>query len=99
MTDKLHEPPPLAGVGTVSPQPGSGLTELEADVPAHISTALEQGLEVKARSQWSYARSRFFRHRMAMASIVILVIVFSGGIFAMNSGWPIAATDSEWSAM
>jgi ABC-type dipeptide/oligopeptide/nickel transport system permease subunit len=82
MTDKLHEPPRVAGVGTVSPQPGSELTELEAGVPDHISSALEQGLEVKARSQWSYARSRFFRHRLAMASIVILVIVFAAGIFA-----------------
>jgi ABC-type dipeptide/oligopeptide/nickel transport system permease subunit len=81
MTDKLHEPP-LAGTGSVSPQPGSELTEMEAGVNDHVAVTYEQGLEVKARSQWSVARRRFFRHRMAMVSIVVLVIVFGAGIFA-----------------
>ena len=42
----------------------------------------EAGLELKARSQWSYARSRFLRHRLAMSGLVVLVIVFGAGIFA-----------------
>ena len=33
----------------------------------------EAGLELKARSQWSYVRSRFLRHRLAMSSVVVLV--------------------------
>jgi ABC-type dipeptide/oligopeptide/nickel transport system permease subunit len=81
MTDRLHEPPPVAGVGTVAPQP-SELPELEAGVPDYVATALEQGLEVKARTQWSYARQRFFRHRLAMVGIIVLVIIFGAGIFA-----------------
>jgi ABC-type dipeptide/oligopeptide/nickel transport system permease subunit len=42
----------------------------------------ETGLELKARSQWAYARSRFLRHRLAMASLVILVGVLLAGVFA-----------------
>jgi peptide/nickel transport system permease protein len=40
------------------------------------------GLEVQARSQWDYARRRFFRHRLAMLGLVGLVIIFGAGIFA-----------------
>src|SRR4030088_3579113 len=81
MTDKLHEPP-LVGTGSISTQPGSGLTEMAAGVADHVDVTFEHGLEVKARSQWSYARSRFFRHRMAMVGIVLLVIIFGAGLFA-----------------
>src|SRR5215831_4732772 len=42
----------------------------------------EAGLELKTRSQWSYARSRFLRHRLAMGGLVVLIIVFGAGIFA-----------------
>ncbi len=42
----------------------------------------EAGLELKARSQWSYARSRFLRHRLAMIGLFVLIIVFGAGIFA-----------------
>ena len=44
--------------------------------------AHESGLELKARSQWAYARSRFFRHRLAMGSLVVLVAVLLCGAFA-----------------
>jgi peptide/nickel transport system permease protein len=40
------------------------------------------GLEVQTRSQWDYARRRFFRHRLAMLGLVGLVIIFGAGIFA-----------------
>src|SRR6266487_775379 len=42
----------------------------------------ESGLELKARSQWAYARQRFFRHRLAMVSLILLVCIFLVGIFA-----------------
>src|SRR4051794_7898542 len=45
-------------------------------------TTVEAGLELEARSQWSYARRRFLRHRLAMTGLVILIIVFGSGIFA-----------------
>jgi peptide/nickel transport system permease protein len=42
----------------------------------------QAGLHLKIRSQWSYARMRFFRHRLAVAGLVGLVIIFGAGIFA-----------------
>jgi ABC-type dipeptide/oligopeptide/nickel transport system permease subunit len=46
------------------------------------SSVVEAGLEVQVRSQWSYARRRFLRHRLAMTSLIVLIIVFSMGVFA-----------------
>ncbi len=40
------------------------------------------GVEVKARSQWAYARMRFFRHRLAVASLIVLVIIGLVALFA-----------------
>jgi peptide/nickel transport system permease protein len=40
------------------------------------------GLELKARGQWSYARSRFFRHRLALIGLVGLVIIFGAGLLS-----------------
>jgi len=47
----------------------------------HDTTGAE-GLELKARSQWSYARQRFLRHRLAMIGTVGLVIIFGVGALA-----------------
>ncbi len=44
--------------------------------------AYEAGLEVEARSQWSYARRRFLRHRLAMGSLVGLILIFGAGAIA-----------------
>ena len=40
------------------------------------------GMTLKVRSQWSYARMRFFRHRLALAGLVGLIVIFGAGIFA-----------------
>ena len=40
------------------------------------------GVEVKARSQWAYARMRFLRHRLAVASLVVLIIIGLVALFA-----------------
>jgi ABC-type dipeptide/oligopeptide/nickel transport system permease subunit len=42
----------------------------------------ESGLEVETRSQWTYARRRFVRHRLAVASLVVLILVLGAGAFA-----------------
>jgi len=52
--------------------PPSGLTD----------ATVEAGLELQARSQWSYARRRFLRHRLAMLGLVGLIIVFGAGALA-----------------
>jgi ABC-type dipeptide/oligopeptide/nickel transport system permease subunit len=45
-------------------------------------STVEAGLEIKVRSQWSYARTRFLRHRLAMAGLIGLVIIFGAGALA-----------------
>jgi peptide/nickel transport system permease protein len=42
----------------------------------------QAGLQLKVRSQWSYARMRFFRHRLALLGMLGLVVIFGAGIFA-----------------
>jgi ABC-type dipeptide/oligopeptide/nickel transport system permease subunit len=81
MTDHPHEPPglalapPAAGGGTVF---GSSPLPSEPDLLAREAA----GLEIEARSQWSYARRRFVRHRLAMGSLAILIVIFGVGAFA-----------------
>jgi peptide/nickel transport system permease protein len=59
-------------------------TDMIASGPAGTAGELvyESGLELKARSQWAYARRRFFRHRLAMGSLVVLVGILLVGVFA-----------------
>src|SRR5262245_58057690 len=45
-------------------------------------TTEQAGLDLQVRSQWSYARMRFFRHRLAVAGLLGLVVIFGAGIFA-----------------
>jgi len=47
-----------------------------------LSLAYETGVELKARSQWAYARIRFFRHRLAVGSLLILILTGLVAIFA-----------------
>jgi ABC-type dipeptide/oligopeptide/nickel transport system permease subunit len=47
-----------------------------------LALSHEYGLEIKSRSQWAYARGRFLRHRLAMASLIVLVIILGAGVFA-----------------
>ena len=39
-------------------------------------------MDLEPEGQWARARRRFMRHRLAVVSLVILVIVFTAGIFA-----------------
>jgi peptide/nickel transport system permease protein len=51
-------------------------------VVAGVDDTHAAGLELKVRSQWSYARMRFFRHRLALIGLFGLVVIFGAGIFA-----------------
>ena len=77
----MTEPTPvtLGGrqVGSVEPVPSAPSTP-----PGLTDTTVEAGLEIQVRSQWDYARSRFLRHRLAMAGLIGLIILFGAGIFA-----------------
>jgi len=41
-----------------------------------------EGLELAVRSQWSYARSRFVHHRLALIGLAGLIILFGAGFLA-----------------
>jgi peptide/nickel transport system permease protein len=49
---------------------------------ASFDVTSAEGLELEARSQWSYARQRFLRHRLAMIGLFGLLVVFGAGAFA-----------------
>jgi len=85
--DHEDEPRPFA------PNSGSTVPEsihtgelVEPGMPLEISEemalAYEQGVDIEARSHWAYARKRFLRHRLAMASLVLLIIILAAGMFA-----------------
>jgi ABC-type dipeptide/oligopeptide/nickel transport system permease subunit len=80
MTDSYERDRALAGAtagGAAVPIVG----ESHAD-EAERSLVYESGLEVEVRSQWTYARRRFFRHRLAVVSLVVLIIVLGAGLLA-----------------
>ncbi len=63
--------------------PGAVATMQEpAAVVRDLELSYESGVEIKARSQWAYARMRFFRHRLAVASLVVLILFALVAIFA-----------------
>ena len=73
--------------GDLRPTASFGVTQSIAPVaevgePTDLTLTYETGVEVKARSQWAYARRRFFRHRLAMASLVVLLGFGGVAIFA-----------------
>ena len=57
--------------------------EGENIAPGSVAAAVDDthaaGLELKVRSQWSYARMRFFRHRLALIGLFGLVVIFVVG--------------------
>ena len=55
---------------------------LDTGLAGEADLVFESGLELKARSQWWYVRNRFFRHRLAMGSAIVLILIFAAGIFA-----------------
>jgi peptide/nickel transport system permease protein len=69
LTDQLQ---PLARTALAEPRREDPNAEL----------VYESGLEIKARGQWAYARMRFVRHRLAMGSLVVLVIILGAGVLA-----------------
>ncbi len=57
-----------------------------------LELAYEHGVELQARSQWAYARMRFFRHKLAVTSLIILiafglVALFAGVVAPYTEDW------------
>ncbi len=68
---------------TVSPT-GGGAVASDPSVAAATDADLtyESGVELKARSQWQYARMRFFRHKLAVVSLGVLIFFGLIAVFA-----------------
>jgi ABC-type dipeptide/oligopeptide/nickel transport system permease subunit len=91
MTEPTVSPPGPAE--DVAPRTAAIDGKVIAPVGAVESTAAA-GLELQVRSQWSYARMRFFRHRLAMAGLIGLIVIFGAGIFAnFVAPFPLGAID------
>ena len=74
---------PRYGMVQSSMTPGAGVAPEGATVlEAETELAYEAGVELKARSQWSYARMRFFRHKLAVAGLVVLLFFALVAVFA-----------------
>ncbi len=52
------------------------------ELPAADVLAQQAGVEPKARSQWAYARIRFFRHKLAVTSLFVLIGICFVALFA-----------------
>jgi ABC-type dipeptide/oligopeptide/nickel transport system permease subunit len=83
MTDtEPRTPRVVQGADGATLEPANPEASTVADLPDGLELVHEHGLELKARSQWGYARRRFVRHRLAMASLIVLVIILGSGVFA-----------------
>jgi peptide/nickel transport system permease protein len=53
-----------------------------AATQAALDSVHLEGLEVQSLTQWQLARRKFFQHRLAMTSLLILSVVFLAALFA-----------------
>ena len=87
----MTDPQSPHGMVRSTPQPGvgGGVTMSDpsiASVSSDAELAYEAGVELKARGQWSYARMRFFRHKLAVVSLAILLFFGIVATFTDSSG-------------
>jgi ABC-type dipeptide/oligopeptide/nickel transport system permease subunit len=81
MTEQRHSSQPPHERETILAG-GGGAVVLEDRASSDLTLTYDAGVELKARSQWSYARMRFFRHRLAVLSLAVLIMVGLVAIFA-----------------
>jgi len=74
MTERPPADPLVGGLAAIG-APG-------AAAEPGLDLTYESGVEIKARSQWAYARMRFLRHRLAVASLVVLLLIALVAVFA-----------------
>jgi peptide/nickel transport system permease protein len=67
---------------TATPAVDAEVLAPEGSIVPVVDDTQAAGLDLKVRSQWSYARMRFFRHRLALVGMFGLVVIFGAGIFA-----------------
>jgi len=85
MTERQPHADELAEAGTVTPRATvqtAGPPALAGEPGSDLTLAYEAGVELEARSQWAYVRIRFFHHRLAVASLVVLMLLGLVAVFA-----------------
>lgn len=66
----------------------------EAETRLALDSVHLEGLEIVSLTQWQLARRKFFQHKLAMTSLVILSLVFLAALFAdFIAPYDFAATD------
>jgi peptide/nickel transport system permease protein len=66
----------------------------EAQTRLALDAVHLEGLEIVSLTQWQLARRKFFQHKLAMTSLVILSLVFLAALFAdFIAPYDFAATD------
>ena len=73
---------PLTETDAVTVREATPRSAATLEEPAELAAVYEQGLQIEARSQWQLARRRFFRHKLAIGSLILLTIIFLAAIFA-----------------
>lgn len=54
----------------------------EAQTRLAMDSVHLEGLEIESLTQWQLARRKFFQHKLAMTSLVILILVFTAALLA-----------------
>ncbi len=65
-----------------TPEEPTAATQSTTTEKPDLEEVQREGLEVESRSVWRVAWSRFLRHKLAMGSLILLLLIFAAGIFA-----------------
>ncbi|HEY5891404.1 MAG TPA: ABC transporter permease [Acidimicrobiia bacterium] len=68
--------------GLEAAQTEAALDNIHRQAGADLESVHLEGLEVESLTQWQLARRKFFQHKLAMTSLVILIIVFAAAMLA-----------------
>ena len=98
MLPEEREEHPISSASVARPASAGAATggvathEDPMQVASHdLELTYEHGVELEARSQWAYARMRFFRHKLAVTSLIILIgfgliAIFAGSDRSLRGG-------------
>ena len=79
MTDLQHQGDRPEEQLTAQAAPGASSDVLSDD---ELETTYREGLAIKPRSQWQLFRRRFLHHKLAMISLLVLLVICFAAIFA-----------------
>jgi peptide/nickel transport system permease protein len=73
-----------AGAKPIGNDPGTAAdgSLLAPGAATTTASTAAAGLEIEARSQWYYVRTRFFRHKLAVVSLIVVIVIFAAGFLA-----------------